>query len=94
MCKRPCCKLRLASTRTKPEATQQKAQCTVRTPAAFWLPVRYHSLKEPWAAYELSEVVSQEVTRVGQVVFTRLMQIRNQCQYQSWGHSVRDTGYT
>lgn len=36
---------------------------------------------------------SQEVTREGGMVFTRLMQIQVGCKHQAWGHSAKDSAH-
>lgn len=59
-------------TNTKLEAAQQKAQGSCRPQGNFQLHYKAQQLKEPWVIFELNKAGSQEVTRVGQVLFPRL----------------------
>lgn len=67
---RPCCEPRLAATSTGPGTGQQNLQSTLRHATAC---LKDQPLKVSWVVCELGVVGSQEVTKVEQVVFTRLM---------------------
>lgn len=71
MKKRPCSDLKLSATSTGSWAAQQKAQSNSRPEAAYWLLID----SEAKVVLELGEVGSKRVTRVGQVVFPRLVHL-------------------